>query len=214
MFVMRAACFNDASRLAGVRYLKEDQVNFRLSDYSPDVVRLLEREGGGTRPMALAPKNCVSSLEARTELKTWKPRELFPGSRCPEGAMAGLYLYFSCTEEAHAIAQELKTVEGSFWHGIVHRQEPDAFNAGYWFGRVKNHAVFPALRDEAQALGYDAGARWDPLQFIDCCEEARVRPGSAEEQLAMRVQLVEWQLLFGYCSFSNDLGCEIREKKR
>jgi hypothetical protein len=154
--------------------------------------------------MPLVAKGCASE-EARATLNRWKAPDLFPKARSPEGAMAGLYLYFSCQAEAHAIAQDLNTTEGSFWHGIVHRQEPDAFNSGYWFRRVGKHPVFSALRDEARGLGYDSGQQWDPLAFIEYCEAARVRPGSKEEGLAMQVQLVEWQLLFDYC---------VREKTR
>jgi hypothetical protein len=148
--------------------------------------------------MPLVAKGCASE-EARATLNRWKAPDLFPKARSPEGAMAGLYLYFSCQAEAHAIAQDLNTTEGTFWHGIVHRQEPDAFNSGYWFRRVGKHPVFSALRDEARGLGYDSGQQWDPLAFIEYCEAARVRPGSKEEGLAMQVQLVEWQLLFDYC---------------
>ena len=114
--------------------------------------------------------------------------------------MAGLYSYFSCLDESHKIAQDLDTPEGTFWHGIMHRQEPDAANAAYWFRHLSKHAVFPALRDEARHQRFDMGAEWDPFAFIDFCESARVRPGSDEEQMAMQVQLAEWQLLFDYCA--------------
>ena len=109
--------------------------------------------------------------------------------------MAGLWLYFSCLDEAHTLAQAVETPDGSFWHGIMHRQEPDAGNAAYWFRRVGQHAIFPELRAAAAALGY----AWDPLVFIEDCEEARREPGSDRELLMRRVQLAEWQLLFGHC---------------
>ncbi len=174
-------------------------VDFRSSNYGENVARILALDGDGTRAMPLAAARC-SSEAARTELKKWNARELFPASRSPEGALAGLFLYFSCFEEAHAIAQDLNTAEGSFWHGILHRQEPDAFNAGYWFRQVGRHPVYPALGEAARQAGYDAGAPWDPRAFIDFCESARKRPGSDEEDRAMRVQLAEWQLLFNYCA--------------
>jgi hypothetical protein len=85
---------------------------------------------------------------------------------------------------------------------VQHRGARDRPGSEYLVGK---HAIFPALRHEAGELGYDSGAEWDPLAFIDYCEAARVRPGSKEEGLAMQVQLVEWQLLFDYC---------IREKAR
>src|SRR5437763_722978 len=38
---------------------------------------------------------------------------------------AALWLYFDFFEESHAISQDLHTVEGSYWHAILHRREPD-----------------------------------------------------------------------------------------
>ena len=78
--------------------------------------------------------------------------------------------------------------------------EPDPGNSAYWFRRTGRHAIFPKLRAEAAALGYDAGREWDPFRFIEYCESARKRPQSEEESLAVRVQLIEWQLLFDYCA--------------
>lgn len=166
-------------------------------------------DGGGLRAMPLAPRACSSDADV-AEVKKRKARELFPQARSPEGAMAGLYLYFSSLDDAHSIAQDLNTPEGSFWHGIMHRQEPDPSNAAYWFRQVGRHPLFPVLREEARLLGFDAGSQWDPFEFIEFCESARVRPGSDEERLAMRVQLVEWQLLFDYCA----RGTGGREKTR
>jgi len=149
--------------------------------------------------MPLAHGTC-SSAEALKALKASSSRGLFGGSRAPEAAMAGLFLYFSCLDESHTIAQSVETVEGSFWHAIMHRQEPDPGNSGYWFRRVGKHAIFPALRDAAQDLGYPSGASWDPFAFIDACEAARRQAGYARELLLQRVQLAEWQLLFDYCA--------------
>src|SRR4051812_1637732 len=102
------------------------------SSYGPRIEQLLALDGRGERLMPLASGTC-SSPEAYKLLQATSARELFPGSRVPEAAMAGLYLYFSCLDEAHTIAQSIETPDGSFWHGIMHRQEPDAGNAGYWF---------------------------------------------------------------------------------
>ncbi|MBL8214602.1 MAG: hypothetical protein JNK87_28020 [Bryobacterales bacterium] len=167
--------------------------------YGPAVAALLALDGDGERLMPLALGTC-SSNEARRILHTAKAREWFPHSRAAEAAMSGLWLYFSCLDESHSLSQEIHTVEGSFWHGIMHRQEPDAGNSGYWFRRVGSHVVFPRLREAAAELGYPAGSQWDPLAFIDYCEQARRRPGSETEQLALRVQRAEWQILFDYCA--------------
>jgi hypothetical protein len=114
--------------------------------------------------------------------------------------LAALYLYFGCWQEAHETAQDVQSVEGSYWHAIVHRQEPDAWNSDYWFRQVGRHAIFPALREAAIALGVDFGAEWRPGAFIKLCEEARSSPGSDRERQALAVQLAEWQLLFDYCA--------------
>lgn len=167
--------------------------------YGPAVAALLALDGDGERLMPLALGTC-SSVEAGRILRTATAKEWFPHSRAPEAALSGLWLYFSCLDESHSLSQEIHTVDGSFWHGIMHRQEPDAGNSGYWFRRVGAHPVFPRLRDAAKALGYPAGSKWDPFAFIDYCEEARLRPGSETEQLAQRVQRAEWQILFDYCA--------------
>jgi hypothetical protein len=65
---------------------------------------------------------------------------------------------------------------------------------------VGKHPIFPALCEEARLQRFDAGKEWDPFEFIQFCESARSRPGSEEEGIAMRVQLVEWQLLFDHCA--------------
>jgi len=172
---------------------------FDATEYGEAVSSILALDGHGERLMPLA-MGCCSSEQAHALLLTKTARGLFPNARAPEAAMAGLYLYFSCMDEAHAIAQNVASAEGSFWHAILHRQEPDAGNASYWFRKVGSHAIFPALRQRAAELGVDLGPRWDPFAFIDLCETARRKPGSAEEARAMAVQRAEWQALFAYCA--------------
>src|ERR1700722_9168523 len=94
--------------------------------------------------------------------------------------LAGLWLHHDFFDESHAISQDLDTVEGSYWHAILHRREPDPSNAAYWFRRVGNHAIFAALAKEACDLGLRLrGERWSPFDFIDLCEEQR---GTGSEQ--------------------------------
>lgn len=181
-------------------------LSFDARAYGDAVADILALDGSGQRLMPLAHGSC-STPKVRTLLSTHTAPLLFPSARAPEAALAGLWLYFSCLDESHAISQDVHTPEGSFWHGILHRQEPDPGNAGYWFRRVGNHPVFPALRDAAEAVAaahtgvrWIAGASWDPFAFIDACEQARREKGSELENVMLEIQRAEWQLLFDYCA--------------
>jgi hypothetical protein len=124
----------------------------------------------------------------------------------PESARAGLYLYLGSWDEAHEIAQAIPTADGSYWHAIVHRQEPDAGNAAYWFRSVGEHPIFPALAKRAAEIEPALGSRWDPLAFIDYCEKATREPGSEMERRALQIQRIEWELLFDHCVNSATRG--------
>lgn len=174
-------------------------MTFDPAVYGPQVAAILELDGNGQRLMALAEPKC-SSGRALTLLNAAGPQQLFPRSRAPEAALAGLYLYFGCWKEAHETAQVIRSAEGSYWHAIVHRQEPDIWNSDYWFRQVGQHPVFPILRQAAVAIGVDFGPRWNAASFLELCEEALSKPGSEIERQALAVQRAEWQLLFDYCA--------------
>jgi hypothetical protein len=107
---------------------------------------------------------------------------------------AGLWLAFDYLDESHEISQGLHTAEGSFWHAIMHRREPDAANSKYWFRRVGTHPVLDQLREQAPSLGYKFT---DPFAFVDFVERVR-DTGTPDEETARKVQLLEWQLLFDW----------------
>ncbi len=172
--------------------------------YAPELQELLG-QATGKEWMPLAGSVDVPG-EVKAKIHRLGIKGLFPKARYPEAALSGLWLYFSQLDESHRISQDLETPEGSYWHGIMHRREPDAGNAGYWFRQMGRHAVFPALLEAAQeviakhpGVSYPVGKQWDPYLLIEFCEKARQRPGSNEEKLAMELQRVEWQILFDYC---------------
>jgi len=114
-----------------------------------DILALAEN---GERLMPLAEGDCCSPAALR-RIRDANVDELFPSAHARQAALAGLYLYFSCRDEAHEVAQADSSAEGSYWHGILHRQEPDAENASYWFRRVGKHPVFPGLLQAASRCG-------------------------------------------------------------
>jgi hypothetical protein len=167
--------------------------------YGSEVAAILSLGENGRRLMPITAEGPISDGARRLIGEAGAPR-LFPQSRAPEAALSGLYLYFGCWKEAHETAKVIATPEGSYWHAIVHRQEPDAGNANYWFQQAGALAIFPALREAALAIGIDPGPVWKPQAFVELCETARRRPGSEPERQAREVQRAEWQLLFHYCA--------------
>jgi hypothetical protein len=180
-------------------------MEFNPTKYGPDIARILALEENGKRLMPLVSGQC-SSLEGRALLGTFKPADLFPGQEEPEAAMAGLWLYFSCFEEAHKLLEYCETEEGELWHAILHRQEPDPGNAAYWFRKVGPHPTFSTLSRAAIKIlrrypkaEFRTG-RWDPFAFCAFCDRARRQPGSIHERAALEIQRAEWQILFDYCA--------------
>jgi hypothetical protein len=179
--------------------------DFDPARYERGVARVLKMDGDGRRLMPLSSGEC-SCLAARQILKTSESEQLFPGAKEPESAMAGLWLYFSCFEEAHELVSNCKSPEAHLWHAILHRQEPDPGNAAYWFRKVSDHPVYPKLAAAAAEIlkhRPDAEFRtsrreWDPYAFVAFCDRARMQPGSTQDLAAREIQRAEWQLLFDY----------------
>jgi hypothetical protein len=139
---------------------------------------------------------------AQSALAALSPETAFPVVRDRGAALAcvsGLWLYHDFLDQSHTLSQDLPGWFGSYWHGIMHRREPDAGNAKYWFRRVDVNPVYEALAADAAQLGLSvAGGTWDPSAFVDRCERERGR-GTEGELLCRRVQLREMQLLFDHC---------------
>jgi hypothetical protein len=177
---------------------------FDPNGYSPAVAELLREErlaplGPGSPNRAVRPR-----LEALTVERAFAPhpvRDRDMAAAC----LAGLWLYHDFLDESHTISQDIHTPTGSYWHGVMHRREPDFGNAKYWFRRVGQHPVFEPLRlaaaelaakEQAAPTFLTEQASWDPLAFIDLCEEAGGRKGV--EMLCRQIQQREWELLFAH----------------
>ncbi len=79
--------------------------------------------------------------------------ELFPDARDGKAALAGLFLLYGHWDLSHQISQDVTSREGSYWHAIAHRLEPDSWNSSYWFRRVGEHPIFSGLYYGCESLG-------------------------------------------------------------
>lgn len=152
-------------------------------EYPPAVAELLRI----APPAALGPGNPDPSRRAQVAAAA---------ALLPPTAAAGLWLRFDFLDDAHAICQrEEGEPDHDFWHAVMHRREPDAANAKYWWRRVGAHPVLSRLAEQAPAVGY---AYTTPAAFVDFCERVR-GSGTADEEVARRVQELEWGLQFDRC---------------
>lgn len=167
---------------------------------------------GQRRLMELGPGRPNEAV--RPQLQAFRLDQAFAGRELKDHDMAaacwaGLWLYHDFLDESHRISQTIKSATGSYWHGLMHRREPDYNNAKYWFARVGMHPIFKFLHAEAVYLARTASPHpsteflreqsvWDPMAYIDLCA-ACITGQSPAELLCRRIQQKEWELLFGYC---------------
>ena len=182
------------------------------TDYGQKIRALL----AGAPLNVLGPGEAISGARKQIEMidtsfsDVVDPRKVTDRSMA-QACVAGLWLRFDFLDRSHEISQELRNSTGSFWHGIMHRREPDYGNAKYWFQRVPQHAIFPALCKAARevAIGKDSlppaaeflatQQQWDPFQFVDLVSAAARGKSQPLVELCQQIQLCEWELLFDFC---------------
>lgn len=183
--------------------------SFDPAKYGPSVAKLLDN----ARLCELGPGRPNRNVrEALSELSKFdvvsKPGELHDAEMA-ECCLSGLWLWHDFLHESHEISQDIHSKCGSYWHGIMHRREPDYSNSKYWYRQVGDHEIFPSLQEAtaelAQSHALDGAASkfankndWDPYAFVDLC--AAVARGNSDcEQFCREVARTEWQLLFDHC---------------
>jgi hypothetical protein len=180
---------------------------FNPQSYGPNVAALITDRLPELGPGS--PNNL-----ARPQLASLNVEQIFPDKKivdqdAAQCCLSALWLWHDFLDESHTISQEIHTIDGSYWHGIMHRREPDYGNAKYWFQRVPRHPIFDSLatavRELAAKSQLDEPAKylatqttWDPFRFVDLCQ-AIALGRSKSEQLAREVARLEWQMLFDYC---------------
>ena len=186
--------------------------------YTSAIAEVIEKLETGNPLPILVPQGAWSS-ELTDTLEAASLAELFDGASLKnttfgDAIKSGLLLWNDALDESHTISQGLANQTGSYWHGIMHRREPDYPNSKYWFGRVGTHPIFPALRERSleifkatanpsdrlteigQAIA--AAEQWDSHQFIDWCHAAEGDSDSDVTRFLQQVQAAEIKLLLAY----------------
>lgn len=190
--------------------------------YTPAIAEVVEKLEAGNPLPTLVPQKAWNS-ELTDALESTSLDALFDGESLKnttfaEAIKSGLLLWNDALDESHTISQELENQTGSYWHGIMHRREPDYSNSKYWFGRVGTHPIFPELRKRALELfeatpnpsdaltdiGQTIASQesWDAYQLIDWCEAAEGDSDSDVTRFLQQIQAEEIKLLLAY-SYQN-----------
>ncbi len=183
-------------------------MNWDVSEFAPIPADWFR----GDQPNELGPGKADAAMCG--QLGRADPRDWFGGGETVDPEMAeacrsGLLLRWDCLDESHRISQQIESTTGSYWHGIMHRREPDFSNAKYWFRRVGQHPVYrqlgPAAREWAESapdspLAQDLRrwSEWDAFAFVDWSARC-LRDPSAGADLCRQIALLEWRLLFAFC---------------
>ncbi len=159
--------------------------------------------GAGSPNEAVKPR--LASLDLNTAFQPHKIVDPQMAAACH----SGLWLAHNFLDESHTLSQSIDTPTGSFWHGIMHRREPDDSNAKYWFRRVGEHPIFEPLSEFAENLIVQTSSKelkkwndrhisssgWDPFAFIDLCSKYRNSNEIEIIRVAEKIQYLEMLLL-------------------
>ena len=143
-----------------------------------------------TRELAhLGPTGRSGTLDEPTlRVRVMEAFSAFPGSEVQQELMlALLLLWHDHLDGSHAVSQRIPTADGGFIHAIMHRREPDYWNAKYWWRQVGPHPVFEELGTRAgEYLSLSGGGGfggsvvqngvWSPIACVDACESVAECP--------------------------------------
>jgi hypothetical protein len=169
----------------------------------------------------LAPEN-VFNQDIDQIIGELSPEELIDREPCDKDYSlawkSGLHLWNDSLDKSHTISQNIENQTGSYWHGIMHRMEPDYSNAKYWFRLVGIHPAFELLQKKVSTYLEQDGIidkvnhsemksilhkilkqdQWDPNLFIDAVELQLQSQGADAKDILERIQQLEMLNLLQY----------------
>lgn len=149
------------------------------------------------------------AAELEPHLETLFNETGLPSPRRPL-VRALILLWHDHLDAAHTLAQQIENADGSLVHAIMHRREPDYWNAKYWWRRVGTHPCFPKLAEEVGAMLKSRGetdllaallprGQWDAAAFVDACEAVAGEPADgAQSQTLREVQRLEFEVALAH----------------
>lgn len=123
---------------------------------------------------------------------------------------AAAYLHHDHADPAHDIVQDLSDADSALIHGILHRREPDFWNAKYWFRQAENHPVFKnltqrvnnldAARDQSALVErLTLSGSVDPHAFVEAIEAVhRCAAQDPKVRFLRQIQLAETECLVAH----------------
>lgn len=189
--------------------LRGDEITYSVSsaDIPFDANRL---------PLLAPPAPGKSANWLREHIAAYQPSDFdvrLPASVGKTALRAGLFQWHDFLDESHEQSQSIEgegeNQIGDYWHAIMHRREPDYSNAKYWFRQFKSQPSYLELRQVADGIlaactapdaskwrnRLQADSRWNPLAFVDLCEECAADEQSDLAIAARRIQYAEMSLL-------------------
>ena len=189
---------------------------FDLSKVPAEIAKLLMSRGSGTPPLQWT---AHQNLLAKKTLDQTDDPFLFGGAEIRNLGMAStvrglLYLYAGWPAEACKFAALAGPPEHPYIAGLCERHLGHVGAAKEWFKKLGRHALFVPLGERVAKLLrtetepplkrfreiVELDKAWEPFAFVDLYEQTRAgRLSPLGEQLVCRLQLAEFETLFGYC---------------
>ena len=124
--------------------------------------------------------------------------------------LAALWLLEGDLDQSHRFSQRWETLNGSYWHAIMHRREGDWSNSKYWYRRSSKNPVINSFKQTIlahhanRAVLPELVRPMEVNEFLEAWVDVNQKAVATEasDRLVTHVRelaWVEWQLLLAHC---------------